>query len=158
VQVKVNEVQPGRYFSVVLEFPPGFELPAGSPVEFKAKSNHPKYAELKVPVHQAPKPAAPPAATQGAAYTPTSLVPPASIAAPPASVAAPRIGMAPAAPQAAAVSRQGDLTPPASIAAPPVVASQPIRQVLPRSVTPPPPPPLPSPNPAPIKTPEPATR
>lgn len=145
VEVKVNEVNPGKYFSVVVNFPPGFELPAGTPVEFKAKSNNPdpRYAELKVPIHQAPRPANAPTQPlpQSSATAPrAALAPPTSVAAPPPSIAAPRT-----APPVFVLPPAQSLTPPASIAAPPEspVANAPVRHVLPRT-TPPPPPPLPA--------------
>lgn len=87
VDVKVNEVQPGRYYSVVLGFPVGFQAPDGTPVEFSVKSNNPKLAELKIPVHQAPRTAnVPPRLIAAPA---ASLEPPPSIAAPPPAVARP---------------------------------------------------------------------
>jgi hypothetical protein len=52
VEVQVQEHQPGRYFSVRVAFPAGFEIAADESVELTLKSNHPKYPVIKVPVVQ----------------------------------------------------------------------------------------------------------
>jgi len=57
-QVHVQETQPGRVFNISVDFPAGFEVKAGQQVEVTVKSNHPKFALIKVPVFQ-PQLAAP---------------------------------------------------------------------------------------------------
>jgi hypothetical protein len=52
VTVEVKELQPGRMFVLTPTFPAGFELPTGQRVEVSVKSNHPKYAVIRVPVVQ----------------------------------------------------------------------------------------------------------
>jgi hypothetical protein len=61
VDVQVNELQPGRVFTVSLVFPKGFEPPFGLPLEFSVKTTHSKYASLKAPVNFAPRVVAGPA-------------------------------------------------------------------------------------------------
>jgi hypothetical protein len=55
VDVQINELQPGRTFTVSLVFPKGFEPPFGLPLEFSVKSSHSKYSLLKAPVNFAPR-------------------------------------------------------------------------------------------------------
>jgi hypothetical protein len=57
-QVRVQETQPGRLFNLSVDFPAGFEVKPGQQVEVSVKSNHPKFALIKVPVFQ-PQIAAP---------------------------------------------------------------------------------------------------
>ena len=57
-EVHVQETQPGRVFNISVDFPAGFEVKAGQQVEVTVKSNHPKFALIKVPVFQ-PQLAAP---------------------------------------------------------------------------------------------------
>ena len=52
VDVQLRELQPGRFFSVRLVFPAGFEIQPGERLELTAHSNHPQYPILKVPVGQ----------------------------------------------------------------------------------------------------------
>jgi hypothetical protein len=63
VEVKVNESNPGKTFNITLNFPEGFELKGGR-AEFTAKSDHPKFPLIKVPISQLPKPVAIPSAPQ----------------------------------------------------------------------------------------------
>jgi hypothetical protein len=56
--VRVEETQPGRSFNLTVDFPVGFQIKPGEKVELSAKSNHPKFALIKVPVFQ-PQPATP---------------------------------------------------------------------------------------------------
>ena len=56
--VRVVETQPGRFFNLTVDFPVGFQIKPGEKVELSAKSNHPKFALIKVPVFQ-PQPVAP---------------------------------------------------------------------------------------------------
>ena len=53
VDVTVTQNQPGRYFTILLKFPTGFELPAGQPGAFTIKTTHPKAPLVKVPIYQA---------------------------------------------------------------------------------------------------------
>ncbi|MBI5383961.1 MAG: DUF1573 domain-containing protein [Verrucomicrobia bacterium] len=55
VESKVHEIQPGRLFSIVLNFPSGFVLPANESVEnrtveVRVHSNHPRYPVIRIPV------------------------------------------------------------------------------------------------------------
>ena len=53
VEVTTRETQPGHYFSLLLKFPAGFELPAGQPGTFTLKTTHPRMPLIKVPIYQA---------------------------------------------------------------------------------------------------------
>ncbi len=66
VEAQVKEIEAGRIFNVMLNFPAGFEIAQGERVELSVKSNHPQFPVIKVPVHQLPRPA-------------SALVPPASV-------------------------------------------------------------------------------
>jgi hypothetical protein len=57
VDVQLKELQPGRYFTLKVSFPAGFEIAQGEKVELSVKSNHPQFPVIKVPVHQPPRPA-----------------------------------------------------------------------------------------------------
>jgi hypothetical protein len=59
VQVQLNEPNPGRSFTAVLNFPEGFDL-QGQKAEFTVKSDHPKHALIKIPISQMPKAVATP--------------------------------------------------------------------------------------------------
>ena len=63
-QVHVQETQPGRSFSLSVDFPAGFEVKAGQQVAVSVKSDHPKFPLITVPVFQ-PKRAPTAAAVQG---------------------------------------------------------------------------------------------
>lgn len=56
VEVHLKEHQPGRYFSLTVTFPAGFEIAPGDTVELNLKSNHPQFPVIKVPVQHAPRP------------------------------------------------------------------------------------------------------
>jgi len=56
VEVQVTEPNPGKTFNVTLNFPQGFEIPTGGKIEFTAKSDNPRFALIKVPITQMPKP------------------------------------------------------------------------------------------------------
>ncbi|MCX8089778.1 MAG: DUF1573 domain-containing protein [Verrucomicrobiae bacterium] len=60
VEVQINEVEPGKFATVMLTFPPEFTLPQGQGVHLKVKTGLANPAELDVPVFQ--RPAAPPQA------------------------------------------------------------------------------------------------
>jgi hypothetical protein len=57
VEVELKEMAPARSYTAKLTFPQGFELTPGKPAEMTLKSTHPKYAVLKVPIMQMPRPA-----------------------------------------------------------------------------------------------------
>jgi len=63
VEVKVTETNPGKTFNVTLNFPEGFELKGGKGL-FTANSDNPKFAQIKVPISQLPKPVAIPGTPQ----------------------------------------------------------------------------------------------
>ena len=56
--VRIEEPQPGRYFNLAVDFPVGFQIKPGEKVELSVKSNHPKFAVIKVPVFQPQRAAA----------------------------------------------------------------------------------------------------
>lgn len=65
VEVNLQQVQPGRTFSVSLGFPPGFELPRGQTTLLTVETSNPDYPVIKVPIQQMPRltstaPAGPP--------------------------------------------------------------------------------------------------
>jgi len=70
VEVTLAEPNPGKSFTVALNFPQGFELAQGTKAEFSVKSDNPKFAVIKVPVTQMAKPVAIPVAAQ-----PTPIIP-----------------------------------------------------------------------------------
>src|SRR6185503_16814939 len=51
-EVRVQETQAGRSFNLLLDFPAGFQIKRGQRVEVSVKTNHPKFATIKVPVFQ----------------------------------------------------------------------------------------------------------
>jgi hypothetical protein len=57
--VQLREAQAGRYFSLAVDFPAGFELKPAEKVEVTAKSNQPKHPLITVPVVLAQPPTAP---------------------------------------------------------------------------------------------------
>jgi len=59
VAVQLKELRPGRYFTLTVSFPAGFEMARGEKVELSVKSNHPQFPMIKVPVIQPPRPAPP---------------------------------------------------------------------------------------------------
>ncbi len=52
VNVNVTQAQPGRYFTIKLTFPTGFELPPGRTNTFTIKTTHPRVPLVKVPIYQ----------------------------------------------------------------------------------------------------------
>ena len=82
-EVTLKESQPGKVFGLMVSFPAGFQVQTGQRVEVTAKSNHPKYAQIRVPVMQsqvvarpALAPAAPvPATTVLATNRPATAAP-----------------------------------------------------------------------------------
>src|SRR5207244_5594980 len=57
--VHVQETQPGKFFSLTLDFPAGFQAEPGQKVELTVKSSHPKFPLITVPVYQAQRPPTP---------------------------------------------------------------------------------------------------
>jgi hypothetical protein len=57
VDTQMQEVEPGRLFTVTLTFPTRFEVAPGQNVELSVKSNHPQFPILRVPVIQPRRPA-----------------------------------------------------------------------------------------------------
>jgi hypothetical protein len=112
VQIQLQEKYPGKYFSAVLVFPEGYQVPQGTAVEFTAKTTNPKFPTVRVPVIQ---PAPAPVASQQ--FSPAPLL--ATPAHPPPQ-ALPR----PALPRTATV-RTAPSPPNPSVVAPPPVSSAP---------------------------------
>jgi hypothetical protein len=52
----IQQVEPGRLFTVMVTFPSGFEVAPGEQVELSVKSNNPEFRVIKVPVIQSPRP------------------------------------------------------------------------------------------------------
>jgi hypothetical protein len=52
VDFQLREVQAGRYFTIGLSFPQGFQLTDGESGEIKVKSNNPNYAQIAIPITQ----------------------------------------------------------------------------------------------------------
>lgn len=57
VDLQLKELQPGRFFTLTVTFPAGFEMAQGEKVELSLKSNHPQFQVIKVPVLQPSRPA-----------------------------------------------------------------------------------------------------
>jgi hypothetical protein len=53
--VKVNTVQPGKYFNLTVTFPPGIEIKPEDKFQLTVKTSHPRYPEIKVPIVQLSK-------------------------------------------------------------------------------------------------------
>jgi copper(I)-binding protein len=69
-EARVDELEPGRKFTLFVTFPPTFEITPGTTVEVTLKSNNPKMPVVKVPVSQIPRP------VRAAAAPPKPLAPP----------------------------------------------------------------------------------
>lgn len=72
--VQLKDFQPGRYFSLTLTFPAGFQVGATEKVELSVKTSHPQYPVIKIPViqPQAVQPAVPFGPLPPPPATPTS--------------------------------------------------------------------------------------
>ena len=57
-EVSVRETQPGRMFSLLVKFPAGLQIKPEQKIEVTAKSDHPKYSLITVPVFQSQNPPA----------------------------------------------------------------------------------------------------
>lgn len=62
VTVQTTETQPGKLFTLNLNFPTNFQARADKPMELTVKTSHPKYPVLRVPFIQAAVPRPPVAA------------------------------------------------------------------------------------------------
>ncbi len=56
VEVSLKEVTPGRYFTVTLTFPEGFEMAPKEALELTLHSNHPDYRIIRVPIRKLTSP------------------------------------------------------------------------------------------------------
>ena len=54
VTVEVKTLRPGRQYELDVEFPKGFEVPDGPPLELSVKSNQPRFPIVRVPITKAP--------------------------------------------------------------------------------------------------------
>lgn len=52
VTVRIQEASPGKLFNLVLTFANDFKMPSGQPLELSAKTSHPKYPLVRVPIVQ----------------------------------------------------------------------------------------------------------
>lgn len=59
LELKLEQLQPGRMFNIWVTVPAGFELPAGPRAEITLKTSHAEFAEVKVPIVQMPRPTPP---------------------------------------------------------------------------------------------------
>lgn len=50
IEARIQELQPGRLYSITLVFPAGFVIKPGERIEVSVKSNHPQYSTIKVPI------------------------------------------------------------------------------------------------------------
>jgi len=91
VEATIKELQPGKSFSAMLKFPPGFSISPGQSVEFTAKSSNPKFPVVKVPIVQLTRPAGPilPPPTAAAVRVPVGAPAVVPTPAPPSAVATP---------------------------------------------------------------------
>lgn len=64
VDVRLQERQAGRFFSLMLKLPAGFQVKTGERIQLSMKSNHPRYPVIEVPIVQ-PGPVALPAVPAG---------------------------------------------------------------------------------------------
>ncbi len=58
VEVQIKELQPGKYFTILVGFPQGFQLTPGRQVQLIVKSSNPKFPIVRVPILQMPHPMA----------------------------------------------------------------------------------------------------
>ena len=56
VEATVQELQPGRAFNIMLNFPAGFEIKPTERAELSVKTSHPQHPIIRVPIFQAPRP------------------------------------------------------------------------------------------------------
>lgn len=80
--VSMQEIEPGRTFSLRVSFPPGFKLEPGRSATLTAKTSHPQHPVLKVPVFQFPQPASLPVPLPRPTVVATASPPPSASLAP----------------------------------------------------------------------------
>jgi len=56
VTVQVKTVQEGKYYLVMMTFPAGFQLVQPGQAQLTIKTSNPRFAEVKVPIHQVTRP------------------------------------------------------------------------------------------------------
>jgi hypothetical protein len=83
VEMELREVQAGRYYTLLLTFPQGFEIPAGQNVEVKVKSNYSDAPLIRVPLMK-PVMATPPRVARPVTSPPPQPPPPPSLLSTPA--------------------------------------------------------------------------
>jgi hypothetical protein len=80
VEVEVKELQAGRFFTLTLQLPEGFEFPTGQRIELTVKTSQRRQPEIRVPVIQArqaiPTPRAPLPTRTGVRVQPPPAPPP----------------------------------------------------------------------------------
>jgi len=74
-EVRVQEIQPGHFFSLMVNFPAGLLIKPGQKVEMSVKSNHPRFPLITVPVFQPQPSTAPAAAPHSVSASGTSPAP-----------------------------------------------------------------------------------
>ncbi|MCX6873688.1 MAG: DUF1573 domain-containing protein [Verrucomicrobia bacterium] len=52
VKATIKELQPGRVFNIMLDFPVGFKVDPTAPAELSVKTSHPQYPIVRVPIVQ----------------------------------------------------------------------------------------------------------
>jgi hypothetical protein len=75
VDIRLNELQPGRLFTVTLIFPQGFHIAQGEKAELTLKSNHPQYPVISVPVFQTARPTPAPVPSRSPMPRPAAVPP-----------------------------------------------------------------------------------
>ena len=83
VDLRVQELQPGRFYNVVVSFPAGLEIPPGQRAELSLKTSHPQYPFIKVPIYQVARPVPAPAVAPSQAVVQARPVPAAPRSPPP---------------------------------------------------------------------------
>ncbi len=58
VKMDLHELQPGKFYSFTLQFPPGYEMEPGEKIALKLRTNHPHFPSLEIPITQRHRPAA----------------------------------------------------------------------------------------------------
>jgi hypothetical protein len=73
VEVKVSEVQPGKVYSLAVNFPAGVSTTPEQNVALTVKSSHPRFPLLQVPVYQRQPASIPVAVPMAPVAAPTNL-------------------------------------------------------------------------------------
>ena len=58
IALRMDEMQPGKFFAFTLTFPEGYTLPPSQRIDLKVKTNHPRYPLITVPIMPSSRPAA----------------------------------------------------------------------------------------------------